>query len=143
MESSPGDLRPVAFPDHPAVLTNIAFARLEGYFQKHLQDIDTTTSSAEGVPTDEEDRGDALARRPRSGCMESSVDCSIGVYLLHVLYEHCTFGSPSQEYAIFAEDFVTTFAPKTFKCTSTKSSYMLQGGHDWARNVNTRSSVFH
>jgi hypothetical protein len=127
MELSPGDLRPVAFPDHSAVLTTLRLPALKATFQKHLQqkhlqDIDTTTSSAEGVPTDEEDWGDTLARRPRSGRMESSVNCSIGVYLLHVLYEHCTFGSPSQEYAIFAEGFVTTFAPETFKCTSTKSS---------------------
>ncbi|KAG2108805.1 hypothetical protein BD769DRAFT_1643010 [Suillus cothurnatus] len=38
------DQCPVGHPDHAAALTNLAYARLEGYIQNHLQDIDTTTS---------------------------------------------------------------------------------------------------
>ncbi|KAG2135415.1 CHAT domain-containing protein [Suillus clintonianus] len=35
---------PVDHPDHAAALTNLARARLQGYIQNDLQDIDTTTS---------------------------------------------------------------------------------------------------
>ncbi|KAG2134472.1 CHAT domain-containing protein [Suillus clintonianus] len=35
---------PVNHPDHAAALTNLALARLEGYIQTSVQDIDTTTS---------------------------------------------------------------------------------------------------
>ncbi|KAG2066828.1 hypothetical protein BDR04DRAFT_1233728 [Suillus decipiens] len=38
------DQCPVDHPDHAAALTNLAVARLEGYIQNDLQDIDTTTS---------------------------------------------------------------------------------------------------
>ncbi|KAG1846748.1 hypothetical protein F4604DRAFT_1959984 [Suillus subluteus] len=38
------DQCPVGHPDHAAALTNLAYARLEGYIQNHLQDIDTITS---------------------------------------------------------------------------------------------------
>ncbi|KAG1852509.1 CHAT domain-containing protein [Suillus subluteus] len=38
------DQCPVGHPDHAAALTNLAYARLEGYIQNYLQDIDTTTS---------------------------------------------------------------------------------------------------
>ncbi|KAG1873810.1 CHAT domain-containing protein [Suillus subluteus] len=34
----------VKHPDHPSALTNLAWARLIGYIDNHLQDIDTTTS---------------------------------------------------------------------------------------------------
>ncbi|KAG2134486.1 CHAT domain-containing protein [Suillus clintonianus] len=42
-------------PDHAAALTNLAWARLEGYIQNDVQDIDTTTSLLRG----------ALALRPQ------------------------------------------------------------------------------
>ncbi|KAG0696900.1 hypothetical protein DFH29DRAFT_181775 [Suillus ampliporus] len=35
---------PVGYPDHTAALTNPAWAHLEGYIRKDLQDIDSTTS---------------------------------------------------------------------------------------------------
>ncbi|KAG2124896.1 CHAT domain-containing protein [Suillus clintonianus] len=35
---------PVDHPHHAAALTNLAWARLQGYIQNYLQDIDTTTS---------------------------------------------------------------------------------------------------
>ncbi|KAG2148798.1 hypothetical protein DEU56DRAFT_978075 [Suillus clintonianus] len=38
------DRCPVDHPDHAAALTNLARARLQGYIQNDLQDIDTTTS---------------------------------------------------------------------------------------------------
>ncbi|KAG2092405.1 CHAT domain-containing protein [Suillus cothurnatus] len=38
------DQWPVGHPDHATALTNLAYARLGGYIQNHLQDIDTTTS---------------------------------------------------------------------------------------------------
>ncbi|KAG1823765.1 CHAT domain-containing protein [Suillus subaureus] len=38
------DQCPVGHPDHAAALTNLAYARLEGYIRNHLQDIDTTAS---------------------------------------------------------------------------------------------------
>ncbi|KAG1728463.1 CHAT domain-containing protein [Suillus lakei] len=38
------DQCPVGHPDHAAVLTNLAWARLEGYIRKDLHDIDSTTS---------------------------------------------------------------------------------------------------
>jgi len=38
------DQCPVGHPDHAAALTNLAYARLAGYIQNHLQDINTTTS---------------------------------------------------------------------------------------------------
>ncbi|KAG1857708.1 hypothetical protein DFJ58DRAFT_745006 [Suillus subalutaceus] len=38
------DQRPVSHPDHATALTNLAYARLEGCVENHLQDIDTTTS---------------------------------------------------------------------------------------------------
>ncbi|KAG2108782.1 CHAT domain-containing protein [Suillus cothurnatus] len=38
------DQCPVGHPDHAAALTNLTYARLGGYIQNHLQDIDTTTS---------------------------------------------------------------------------------------------------
>ncbi|KAG2108795.1 CHAT domain-containing protein [Suillus cothurnatus] len=38
------DQCPVGHHDHAAALTNLAYARLEGYIQNHLQDINTTTS---------------------------------------------------------------------------------------------------
>ncbi|KAG1758645.1 CHAT domain-containing protein [Suillus occidentalis] len=38
------DKCPVGHPDHAAALTNLAYARLEGYTQNHFQGIDTTTS---------------------------------------------------------------------------------------------------
>ncbi|KAG2127222.1 CHAT domain-containing protein [Suillus clintonianus] len=38
------DRCPVDHPDHAAALTNLAYARLQGYIQNDLQDIDTTTS---------------------------------------------------------------------------------------------------
>ncbi|KAG2122495.1 CHAT domain-containing protein [Suillus clintonianus] len=38
------DRCPVDHPDHAAALTNLAWARLQGYIQNDLQDIDTTTS---------------------------------------------------------------------------------------------------
>jgi CHAT domain-containing protein len=38
------DQCPVGHPDHAAALTNLAYARLEGYTQNHFQEIDTTTS---------------------------------------------------------------------------------------------------
>ncbi|KAG1719609.1 CHAT domain-containing protein [Suillus lakei] len=38
------DQCPVGHPDHASALTNLAYARLEGYIQNDLQDIDTTTS---------------------------------------------------------------------------------------------------
>ncbi|KIK37859.1 hypothetical protein CY34DRAFT_91959, partial [Suillus luteus UH-Slu-Lm8-n1] len=38
------DQCPVGHPDHEAALTNLASARLRGYTQNHLQDIDTTIS---------------------------------------------------------------------------------------------------
>ncbi|KAG1728413.1 hypothetical protein EDB19DRAFT_1913760, partial [Suillus lakei] len=34
----------VGHPDHASALTNLAYARLEGYIQNDLEDIDTTTS---------------------------------------------------------------------------------------------------
>ncbi|KAG1885256.1 CHAT domain-containing protein [Suillus subluteus] len=37
------DQCPVGHPDHAAALTNLADARIVGYIQNHLQDIDTTT----------------------------------------------------------------------------------------------------
>ncbi|KAG1767990.1 CHAT domain-containing protein [Suillus occidentalis] len=46
---------PVSHPDHAAALTNLAWARLEGYTRKYLQDIDTTISLFR----------DALALHPR------------------------------------------------------------------------------
>ncbi|KAG1806948.1 hypothetical protein EV424DRAFT_1558581 [Suillus variegatus] len=38
------DRCPVSHPDHATVLTNLAWAHLEGYIQNDLQDIDATTS---------------------------------------------------------------------------------------------------
>ncbi|KAG1721715.1 CHAT domain-containing protein [Suillus lakei] len=38
------DQCPVGHPDHAAVLTNLALARLQGYIRKNLHDIDSTTS---------------------------------------------------------------------------------------------------
>ncbi|KAG2337946.1 hypothetical protein BDR05DRAFT_952299 [Suillus weaverae] len=38
------DQCPVSHPDHAAALTNLAYARLEGYARNDLQDIDATTS---------------------------------------------------------------------------------------------------
>ncbi|KAG1728461.1 CHAT domain-containing protein [Suillus lakei] len=38
------DQCPVGHPDHAAVLTNLAWARLHGYIRKDLHDIDSTTS---------------------------------------------------------------------------------------------------
>ncbi|KAG2341466.1 hypothetical protein BDR05DRAFT_440935, partial [Suillus weaverae] len=38
------DQCPVGHPDHAAALTNLAYARLEGYARSDLQDIDATTS---------------------------------------------------------------------------------------------------
>ncbi|KAG1721705.1 CHAT domain-containing protein [Suillus lakei] len=38
------DQCPVGHPDHAAVLTNLAWARLQGYIGKDLHDIDSTTS---------------------------------------------------------------------------------------------------
>ncbi|KAG2133464.1 CHAT domain-containing protein [Suillus cothurnatus] len=38
------DQCPVGHPDHAAALTNLAYARLAGYIQNHLQDINTTIS---------------------------------------------------------------------------------------------------
>ncbi|KAG2134118.1 CHAT domain-containing protein [Suillus clintonianus] len=38
------DRCPVDHPDHAAALTNLAWARLQGYIRNDLQDIDTTTS---------------------------------------------------------------------------------------------------
>ncbi|KAG1846738.1 CHAT domain-containing protein [Suillus subluteus] len=38
------DQCPVGHPDHAAALTNLAYARLGGCIQNHLQDIDATTS---------------------------------------------------------------------------------------------------
>ncbi|KAG1776392.1 CHAT domain-containing protein [Suillus placidus] len=38
------DQCPVSHPDHAAALTNLAWARLEGYARNDLQDIDATTS---------------------------------------------------------------------------------------------------
>ncbi|KAG1758165.1 CHAT domain-containing protein [Suillus occidentalis] len=38
------DQCPASHPDHAAALTNLAYARLEGYIRSHLQDIDTTIS---------------------------------------------------------------------------------------------------
>jgi hypothetical protein len=37
------DQCPVGHPDHAAAVTNLAVARLGGYIQNHLQDIETTT----------------------------------------------------------------------------------------------------
>ncbi|KIK33824.1 hypothetical protein CY34DRAFT_789244, partial [Suillus luteus UH-Slu-Lm8-n1] len=49
------DQCPASHPDHAAALTNLAWARLKGYTQNHLQDIDTTISLFR----------DALALRPQ------------------------------------------------------------------------------
>ncbi|KAG1816877.1 CHAT domain-containing protein [Suillus subaureus] len=49
------DQCPVSHPDHATVLTNLAYARLQGYIRNHLQDNDTTTSLFR----------DALALRPQ------------------------------------------------------------------------------
>ncbi|KAG1730548.1 CHAT domain-containing protein [Suillus paluster] len=49
------DKCPVGHPDRGAALTNLAWARLQGYIQKDLQDIDSTTSLFH----------DALALRPQ------------------------------------------------------------------------------
>jgi CHAT domain-containing protein len=49
------DQCPASHPDHAAALTNLAWARLLGYIQNHLQDIDTTISLFR----------DALALRPQ------------------------------------------------------------------------------
>ncbi|KIK33777.1 hypothetical protein CY34DRAFT_686343, partial [Suillus luteus UH-Slu-Lm8-n1] len=38
------DQCPASHPDHAAALTNLAWARLQGYTRNHLQDIDTTIS---------------------------------------------------------------------------------------------------
>ncbi|KAG1722672.1 CHAT domain-containing protein [Suillus lakei] len=38
------DQCPVGHPDHAAILTNLAWARLQGYIDKDLHDIDSTTS---------------------------------------------------------------------------------------------------
>ncbi|KAG2092389.1 CHAT domain-containing protein [Suillus cothurnatus] len=38
------DQCPVGHPDHAAALTNLAYARLAGYIQNHLQDVDITAS---------------------------------------------------------------------------------------------------
>ncbi|KAG1722804.1 hypothetical protein EDB19DRAFT_1954420 [Suillus lakei] len=38
------DQCPVGHPDHASALTNLAYARLGGYIQNDLEDIDTTTS---------------------------------------------------------------------------------------------------
>ncbi|KAG1823767.1 CHAT domain-containing protein [Suillus subaureus] len=38
------DQCPVGHPDHAAALTNLAYARLDGYIENHHQDIGTTTS---------------------------------------------------------------------------------------------------
>ncbi|KAG2136389.1 CHAT domain-containing protein [Suillus clintonianus] len=58
---------PVGHPDHAAVLTNLAYARLEGYIKKDLQDIDTTTSLFR----------DALALR-----LQGHPDRALSLYLL-------------------------------------------------------------
>jgi hypothetical protein len=49
------DQCPIGHPDHAAALANLAWARLRGYIQNHLQDIDTTISLFR----------DALALRPQ------------------------------------------------------------------------------
>ncbi|KIK42231.1 hypothetical protein CY34DRAFT_805131 [Suillus luteus UH-Slu-Lm8-n1] len=49
------DQCPASHPDHAAALTNLAWARLQGYNRNHLQDIDTTISLFR----------DALALRPQ------------------------------------------------------------------------------
>ncbi|KAG2361597.1 CHAT domain-containing protein [Suillus spraguei] len=61
------DQCPASHPDHAAALTNLAWARLEGYTRKDLQDIDATTSIFR----------DALALRPRR-----HPDHSLSVYNL-------------------------------------------------------------
>ncbi|KAG1816836.1 CHAT domain-containing protein [Suillus subaureus] len=38
------DQRPVSHPDHAAALTNLAYARFQGYIRNDLQDIDSITS---------------------------------------------------------------------------------------------------
>ncbi|KAG1728429.1 hypothetical protein EDB19DRAFT_2042550 [Suillus lakei] len=38
------DQCPVSHPDHALALTNVAYARLGGYIQNNIEDIDTTTS---------------------------------------------------------------------------------------------------
>ncbi|KAG1877452.1 hypothetical protein F4604DRAFT_1924080 [Suillus subluteus] len=49
------DQCPVSHPDHAMALTNLAWARLQGYIDNHLQDIDTAISLFR----------DALALRPQ------------------------------------------------------------------------------
>ncbi|KAG0695027.1 CHAT domain-containing protein [Suillus ampliporus] len=49
------DRCPVGHPDHSVALTNLAWARLQGYIRKDIQDIDSTTSLFR----------DALALRPQ------------------------------------------------------------------------------
>jgi hypothetical protein len=38
------DQCPASHPDYAAALTNLAWARLQGYIRNYLQDIDTTIS---------------------------------------------------------------------------------------------------
>ncbi|KAG1830683.1 CHAT domain-containing protein [Suillus subalutaceus] len=49
------DRCPVSHPDHATALTNLAYARLQGYIRNHLEDIDAITSLFR----------DALALRPQ------------------------------------------------------------------------------
>ncbi|KAG2123246.1 CHAT domain-containing protein [Suillus clintonianus] len=56
---------PVGHPDHAAALTNLAWARLEGYIRQHPQDIDNITSLFR----------EALALRP-----QGHPDCALSLY---------------------------------------------------------------
>ncbi|KAG0706480.1 hypothetical protein DFH29DRAFT_872259 [Suillus ampliporus] len=76
------DRCPVSHPDRAAALTNLAWARLEGYIREDLQDIDSTASLLR----------DALALRP-----QDHSDHTLSLYHLanvlnwrHLEYQHTT-----------------------------------------------------
>ncbi|KAG2134505.1 hypothetical protein DEU56DRAFT_409115 [Suillus clintonianus] len=77
------DRSPVDHPDHAAALTNLAWARLEGYIQNDVQDIDTTTSSLR----------EALALRP-----QGHADHALSLYNLILALIWCYRKEPTLVY---------------------------------------------
>ncbi|KAG1841219.1 CHAT domain-containing protein [Suillus subalutaceus] len=93
------DQCPVSHPDHATALTNLAYARLQGYIRKDLQDIDTTASffrealALHGTYLRSVATGTHGVDYVIGGCNDLPIDTSDeGIHLRRVILELCPLG---------------------------------------------------
>ncbi|KAG1719616.1 CHAT domain-containing protein [Suillus lakei] len=133
------DQCPVGHPDHASALTNLAYARLGGYIQNDLEDIDTTTSLFR----------EALALRPQARSLPPSTFtnpaqlcckllplCPEGTYLRsigvdgavdYVIADATIFQSTHPMKASTFDELVLELCPLGHQCLSKSTGQAVMG----------------